>query len=65
MLHHIRAYRCQITSNILIAKNEWDEYNEDQLSNVLPKHIQYFQKEIYYNFHNTKYVNLTLARAVH
>lgn len=54
-------------TELLIECGEWDEYSENQLSEVLPKHVEYFLKEIFYKFDDEKHVRqiytpLNLAR---
>lgn len=40
--------------DIMMLSGEWDEYSEQQCTKILPKHIEYFQKELFYNFDNKK-----------
>lgn len=39
---------------LMIELGDWDSYDENQLVKVLPKHIEHFQKEIFYNIDSPK-----------
>lgn len=43
--------------DLMIENEEWSEYQEKQLSDILPKHVGEFQRQIYNNFSNKKLVN--------
>lgn len=52
--------------SIMYSLQLWDEERETELTDALPKHIEYFQKEIFRHFYEDKYVEQTrkyLAKA--
>lgn len=51
----------------MIERGEWSEYDNNQLTKVIPNHIEYFLKEVYHNIGNKKqlkqiYVPFNIAR---
>jgi len=42
-------------NNLMRDREMWSDYDEEQLTTILPKHIEYWKVEIFNNFDNTKY----------